>query len=384
MKIALGLEYPLKLRGGVGVLVEKLIEGVREKHEVVLVSPDPPGSIFSGTSGHVHWNPDQVSAKTSEELARRLADLGVSLAHLHLGGNYGWGSRILGQSPFPFLRRRGIAAVSTVHMVLSIFDGYCDSKKSFWFKCALLPFAWLGKLDTLRNLNAEIVVSKGACERLKRWYWPFKQKFRAIYHSRLPDAPPPEASGRESLIIAVGHIAFRKGQHTLAAAFARIAAAHPTWKLALIGPVGDTGCRAQIETIISAHRLQNQILLPGSREDAADYMRRAAILVQPSFYEGLPLALQEGMFYGCAAVATRVIGNEELIRDGTTGLLVPPDDPDALALALSDLIKDPAKREKLGRAAVASVIEQGMTATKMVEQHLALYDLIGHGIRVGG
>jgi glycosyltransferase involved in cell wall biosynthesis len=131
------------------------------------------------------------------------------------------------------------------------------------------------------------------------------------------------------------------------------------------------------------YELQDQILLMGSRDDAADFMRRAAILVQPSLYEGLPLALQEGMYYGCAAVATRVIGNEELILDGTTGLLVPPDNPGALALALDGLMKDPARRERFGRASAAAIVEKGMTASKMVEQHLALYNTVGLRTGVG-
>jgi glycosyltransferase involved in cell wall biosynthesis len=236
--------------------------------------------------------------------------------------------------------------------------------------------AWFGKLDLLRHVTVEIVVSQRACEWLRRWYWPLRGRFRPIYHSRLPQAPLPASGSREPLILGVGHIAFRKGQHTLAAAFAKIAPAHPNWKLALIGPVGETACLAQIEETIAAHKLAGRVLLLGSREDTADFMQRAAILVQPSLHEGLPLALQEGMFYGCACVATRVMGNDELVLDGTTGALVPASDPGALAQMLDNLIKDPAQRERLGRAAAASIIEKEMTAAKMVEHHLALYESI--------
>src|SRR6266700_1352814 len=119
MKIALGLEYPLALRGGVGVLVETLIQGLAERYEIILVSPDPPGFSHPGICGHVRWDPVAVSRAASHDLAQRLADLGVSIAHLHLGGNYGWGSRIPGQSPFPFLNRHGIAGITTIHMALS-------------------------------------------------------------------------------------------------------------------------------------------------------------------------------------------------------------------------------------------------------------------------
>src|SRR5438445_3809634 len=111
MKIALGLEYPLTLRGGVSVLVEKLIEGISGVHDVVLVSPDPPEFTHPGVCAHIHWDPTAISRSVSAQLSDRLAALGVSLAHLHMGGNYGWGSRLPGQSPFPFLKRKGITCI---------------------------------------------------------------------------------------------------------------------------------------------------------------------------------------------------------------------------------------------------------------------------------
>jgi glycosyltransferase involved in cell wall biosynthesis len=377
MKIALGLEYPLALRGGVSVLVEKLIEGLASSHEVVLVSADAPGFEQRGACAHVHWNPLTVSRRTSRELAERLSELGVSLAHFHAGGTYGWGNRFPGRSPFPFLRQKGIACVSTIHMAVSILDGYCDAAKPTWFKLGLFPAAWLGKLDALRNVEAEIVISQRAYERVRRWYWPMRQRFRWLYHSRLPATESaPGAAAREPLVLCVGHIALRKGQHTLAAAFAQLAPAHPGWKLLILGPAGEDDCWAQIQATIAAHKLQERILLPGSRDDAMDFMRRAAIFVQPSLFEGLPLALQEAMFCGCACVATRVMGNDELIEDGRTGLLVPPLEARPMAEALEVLMRDATRREALGRAAAASVLEKGMTAAEMTERHITLYESI--------
>jgi glycosyltransferase involved in cell wall biosynthesis len=383
MKIALGLEHPLAMRGGVSVLVEKLIEGMAGHHEVVLVSPDEAGFMHSGIVAHVHWEPTTASRRTSRQLTDRLAELEVSLAHLHAGGAFGWGWRVPGHSPMPFLHEKGIACVSTIHIVLSLLDGYCGPNKPAWFKLAVLPVAWLGKLDALRFVHSEIVISQEGWRRARRRYWPMRNRFRWLYHSRLPAAPPAAPPAREPLVLCVGHTALRKGQHTLAAAFAKIAGAHPDWKLAVLGHAGPDSCFSQIQEITAAHRLQDRVLLPGSRDDALDWMRRATIYVQPSVFEGLPLALQEAMFCGCACVATKVVGNDELIEHERTGLLVPPLKPDALADTLERLIQDPALRERLGRAAAASVIERGMTAPKMVQQHLALYESIGQPRRAG-
>lgn len=374
MKIAFGLEYPLALRGGVSVLVEKLIEGISPVHEVVLVSPDATGFRHPGVAAHVHWDPRAVARDTSRQLAAQLAGLGVNVAHFHSGGTHGWGSRLPGQSPFPFLKRRGIACVTTSHLVLSILDGYCGDNKPLLFKLALLPVAWLGKLDVLRSVRAEVVISQRGYRALRRWFFPLRGRFRRIYHSRLDAAATPPAGEREPVVLAVGHVAIRKGQHTLAAAFANIAAAHPEWKLVILGPAGGDDCLAQIQKTIAEHRLQDRVQLLGSRDDALAFMRRAAIFVQPSLFEGLPLALQEAMFSGCACVATRVMGNDELIDDGRTGRLVPPLEAGRMGDALATLMENPGQRAALGRAASAAIVEKEMTAQKMIEHHLALYD----------
>ena len=374
MKIALGLEYPLTLRGGVSVLVEKLIEGLAPTYGIVLVSPDPAGFQHKGVSQHVYWDPAVVSRDRSRNLGETLAKLGVSLAHFHAGGNFGWGWRIPGQSPIGFLTRNGIPCVTTIHIVLSLLDGYCDSRKPFWFKLAVLPLAWAGKLDELRQVRAEIVISKAGCEHVRRWYFPFRGRFQSIYHSRIEPDAATHGVAREPMVLCVGHLALRKGQHTVVAAFARIAAAHPEWKLVLIGEPSKDDCSRMVQQLIVTHKLEDRVLLLGSRDDAIEFMRRAAIFVQPSLFEGLPLALQEAMFYDCACVATRVVGNKELIEDGRTGLLVPPLDPKALAKTLDCLIRDPAQRQTLARAGAVSILERGMTARKMIEKHIALYD----------
>src|SRR5438034_1347964 len=76
-------------------------------------------------AGHARWDPAAISAAGSRALARRLAELGVQLAHLHFGGVYGWGIRVPGRSPIPFLRRAGIEVCSTVHLTVSLLDGFC-------------------------------------------------------------------------------------------------------------------------------------------------------------------------------------------------------------------------------------------------------------------
>src|SRR5258706_11827703 len=102
-------------------------------------------------------------------------------------------------------------------------------------------------------------------------------------------------------------------------------------------------------------------------------MYRASIFVMPSLREGLGLSLQEAMFRGCACVGTAVGGIPDLIEHGRTGLLVPPNNPAALAEALRELIAQPALRRQLAERARASIFAKGMTRQHMIRHHAELY-----------
>ena len=381
-KIALCLEYPLALRGGVSVLVETLLEGLQKHYDLVLVSPDKPEILREQPAnafitGHVAWDPAAVSRKTSRQLAHDLSRRGVHLAHFHLGGNYGWGNRFPGGCPIPYVDRLGIATVSTVHLVVSPLDGYCGPQKPLWFKLALFPLAWTGKMHALAHVRREIAVSRHDADKLRRWYRPLRGKFLQIYHSRIRmesrNTPP---GAREPIVLNVGHVAWRKGQIVLAEAFAQVAARHPEWKLCLAGGTPEADTAEKIRGIAKANRLKDRILLAGERTDAMDMMKRAGIYAQPSYFEALGLALQEAMFLGCPSIGTRAGGIPELIENERTGLLVEPGQPAQMAQALETLMSNAALREKYGNAAAASIVEKGMTANQMCARHVELYETI--------
>jgi len=86
--------------------------------------------------------------------------------------------------------------------------------------------------------------------------------------------------------------------------------------------------------------LTGRVLLRGGCDDVADFLSRLDVAVLCSRAEGLPNAVLEYMAAGRAVVATRVGAVPELIEDAATGLLVPPDDPGALADALERMLTD--------------------------------------------
>jgi glycosyltransferase involved in cell wall biosynthesis len=237
----------------------------------------------------------------------------------------------------------------------------------------MFPLAWSGKLQQLRHTRREVAVSQHDFKKLRRWYWPFRRRFAQIYHSRLAEAPPASAQDRAPIILNVGHIAWRKGQAVLAKAFAQIAPRHPEWILQLAGSQGDQ-TSAQIRSLASQCHLEERILLLGERSDALELMQRAAIYVQPSFWEALGLALQEAMFSSCACLGSRAGGIPELIQNEQSGILFEAGNIEELARKLEKLISEPARRQQLGRAAAISIRERGMTADIMVRNYLQLYE----------
>ncbi len=383
MKIALCLEYPLAVRGGVSVLVETLLKELTSlRHTIVLVSPDEPNALRSVELGglisqHIHWNPEAISPQNASNLARQIKQTGADVAHFHLGGNYGWGNRFPGCCPMTHLDGLGVPCISTVHLVVDLLNGYCGPKRSVLFKLAMLPLAWLGKMQQLRHVRFEIAVSQHDLRKLQRWYWPLRRRFVQIYHSRLREvesAAP--VSHRQPIILNVGHIAWRKGQLVLAQAFARLAARYPEWKLELAGHDGGDGIVNEIRQLENTPGLAGRISLLGERNDALELMRRAAIYVQPSFWEALGLALQEAMSCGCAVIGSRAGGIPELISDDQTGFLTETGNVAQLAKKLEQLIADQPLRERLGLAASASIKQRGMTIEAMVARHLELYEKI--------
>jgi glycosyltransferase involved in cell wall biosynthesis len=86
----------------------------------------------------------------------------------------------------------------------------------------------------------------------------------------------------------------------------------------------------------------------GRRDDIPDVLASCDIAVLPSRAEGLPNAVLEYMAAGLPTIATCVGGNPELVQDGVTGLLVPPQDSDALAGALLKLLRDEELSHRIG------------------------------------
>jgi glycosyltransferase involved in cell wall biosynthesis len=130
-----------------------------------------------------------------------------------------------------------------------------------------------------------------------------------------------------------------------------------------------------IRGAIAEHHLEETVKLLGRRRDVPDLLNAADIFVLSSRQEGFPITILEAMAAGKPVIATDVGGCAEAVVDGETGLIVPPENPQALAEAISALISDIERARAMGEAG-RSRVEREFTVDRMVEQHLELYQSI--------
>jgi glycosyltransferase involved in cell wall biosynthesis len=109
--------------------------------------------------------------------------------------------------------------------------------------------------------------------------------------------------------------------------------------------------RERLERRTSELRLGNLVTFRGHVPDVASEMRRADVIVRPSFSEGMPLSLLEAMATGVCLVVSDVSGNYDLIRDGQNGLIFPAGRVDLCATALKRVIESPELRRSLASSA---------------------------------
>lgn len=191
----------------------------------------------------------------------------------------------------------------------------------------------------------------------------------AVVHYGLDELPAPWAGGAPDpvlpegarVLLAVSRLTPQKGLDVAVRAAARL----ENVVLVVLGEGPERERLAQL-----AAELDVDLRLPGRVGDVAGWYRRADLLVHPARWEGFGLALLEAMLAELPVVASRVSSIPEIVIDGETGLLVPPDDGDALAAAIGRVLSDPAGLGRAGLARARSLF----SVAQMAERTLAVYE----------
>ena len=177
---------------------------------------------------------------------------------------------------------------------------------------------------------------------------------------------------RAKVIVGMGRLSHEKGFDLLLRAFSIVAWKHPAWSLVIWG---EGPLREELQSLRRELGLDTRISFPGWTADPFGEMRRAGQFVLSSRYEGFPNVLCEAMACGLPVVSFDCAsGPREIIRNDVDGILVPPDDVDALADTIDRLLSSPAERNRLGQR--AAEIATRLDAKKV----MALWDTVVNAV----
>ncbi len=174
---------------------------------------------------------------------------------------------------------------------------------------------------------------------------------------------------KAKIVGSTGRFSREKGYHVLIDSFRQVIDRIPYTFLLL---VGDGPQRKDLEKQSEATGCKNRIIFTGVRNDIPELLNIFDIFVLPSIYEGTSMSLLEAMASAKPPVATRVGGNLSIINHQESGLLVPSENPAALAEAIIELLSDAGKRAAFGKAAEKK-IKTEYSQENMVRKYSELY-----------
>jgi glycosyltransferase involved in cell wall biosynthesis len=178
----------------------------------------------------------------------------------------------------------------------------------------------------------------------------------------IPPWPHPPASLDSKVLVAAGRLGRQKGFDMLLHAYRIVQDKHPDWRLDIYGG-GDwqTRLASQIDEL----GLTGKAQLRGVTKQLDQVFTQSAMYVLSSRKEGLPMVLLEAMTAGLPPVAFDCpTGPAEVIKNGANGLLIPPEDPVALAVGICDLIENPDRRRAMGAAALETSARYSMPVVR--------------------
>lgn len=151
---------------------------------------------------------------------------------------------------------------------------------------------------------------------------------------------------RSEVALSIGGYIPRKGHRTLLLAFARLAQSHPDLRLVIAGQDGEE--RAPLTELARTLGLHERVALKYDLEprDVVALLHEACLVVQPSLEEPFGLAVIEAAACGVPVAVSAVGGHLEIVKDGLTGHVFQPDDPEACATAVAAVLADPDEARK--------------------------------------
>jgi len=266
----------------------------------------------------------------------------------------------------PAARLAGVRAIVSSRRDLAHFEWYQGKRRNWLRRIQNLSGAVLANASAIREVllaedgfaSAKVRVIHNGVDLQK---FQKRRDVRDLLFAGVGDA---------KLIVLVGNMhSDVKGHPWLIASAPSVIHEFPNARLVL---VGDGEQRAALEQQVSGMGLARNFLFLGSRSDIPDILACCDIAILPSRAEGLSNAVLEYMASGLPTIVSRVGGNTELVEDGVTGLIVPPEDSAALSAALLKLLREPNVARQIGQNGREFVV-RNFSFERLVRQVDALY-----------
>jgi glycosyltransferase involved in cell wall biosynthesis len=187
----------------------------------------------------------------------------------------------------------------------------------------------------------------------------------------------PEPKGI-SVVMLAGRLLWNKGVGELVKAGKMLISDDFICRIVLVGAPDPENPRSVSEITLRNWQRAGVAEWWGRREDMPDVLEQANLVVLPTTYgEGVPKILLEAAAIGRAIIATDIPGCREIVRHGENGFLIPPGDVSALAFAITELLKDPEQRARMGKRG-REIVEAEFSQEQVVAETFATYcELLG-------
>jgi alpha-maltose-1-phosphate synthase len=351
-------EFPPDVYGGAGVHVEYLARALAGLVDLTVhcQGEDRPGAVAHRPWEHL-VQANQALQVISTDLSMAAATAGADLVHSHT-----WYTGLAGHLSSLL---HGIPHVVTAHSLEplrpwkaeQLGGGYAIS-------------SWCER-TAIEAAAAVIAVSRGMQADILMTYPGVLPDRVHVIHNGIDARQYAPDPGREVLdrygidpgrpsVVFVGRVTRQKGLQVLLRAAPRIA---PGAQLVLCAGQADTPeLQDEVSGLAALLRASRSdvVWIPGmlAKHEVIQILSHATVFACPSLYEPLGIVNLEAMACGTAVVASAVGGIPEVVQDGRTGLLVPPDDDAALALAINALIDDPARAAEFGARGRARAVAE--------------------------
>jgi len=341
--------------------------------------------------------PATVLAQPDSPMLERARAAGMDARAFPMAGEADLGaawrlSRLLRRERFPILHCHtphahaiAIAALWLVpqacrpRLVVARRVDFSIRHRGDWFGLSRFKYSFADRIVAVSNAVRDVLVRDGVDAKKIVVVW------QGVDVEQVERAPDRNQQVRQMLNIRAGErivanlaaLTAHKGQRYLLAAVPAIRAARPDARIVIFG---EGELRGALEAQARALGLGDALLLAGFRppEEIPSILKAIDVFVLSSVEEGMATSLFETMAAGAPIVATRAGGIPEIVRDGETGLLVPPRDPGALADAVVRLLNDAALSRRLAEAAGRFVRAEGRKE-RMVEETLQVYEELLRG-----